>query len=249
MSNDSFLTIGRNPVTEALKNSAPLEMIYVLDGCHDGPIETIKRLAKKEGIKIRYVTEADLSNLCDGGKHQGVVAKGVARNYASVEDILENARAMGEDPFIVLLDGVEDPHNLGAVIRSAHQAGAHGVIIRENRAVGLTAATARASAGAIEYMPVAKVTNMVNCIETLKKEGLWFVCAAADGTTMYDLDLKGPVGLVLGSEGSGVSRLVREHSDLLAAIPMKGRIDSLNVSVAAGVLCYEVVRQRMQGKV
>lgn len=236
---------GRNPVMEALKNGASIDMIYVLDGCHDGPVETIKRLARKADVRIKYVTEIELSRLCGEVKHQGVVARVMARDYVLVEDILKDARDKGEDPFVVILDGVEDPHNLGAVIRTAHQAGAHGVIIRENRAVGLNASVARASAGAVEYMPVAKVTNIVKCMESLKKEGLWFVCADSEGQLMYDIDMKGPIGLILGSEGSGVSRLVRENADFIASIPMKGKIDSLNVSVAAGILCYEILRQRM----
>ena len=161
-----------------------------------------------------------------------------------MEQMLENARSRGEAPFLILLDGIEDPHNLGAIIRTANQAGAHGVIIPKRRAVGLTATVAKASAGALNYTPVARVTNLVSTMESLKKEGLWFVCADMGGTSMYDLDLKGSIGLVIGSEGEGVSRLVRETCDFIAAIPMKGEIDSLNASVAAGILAYEIVRQR-----
>ena len=187
-----------------------------------------------------------LDQISETGKHQGVIAYAAAYTYAEVDDILKKAREKGEPPFIFLLDNIEDPHNLGAIIRTANLAGAHGVIIPKNRAVGLTATVAKASAGAINYTPVAKVTNLGQTIEELKKEGLWFVCADMDGTRMYDLDLKGPIGLVIGNEGSGVGRLVKEKCDFTAAIPMHGDIDSLNASVAAGVLAYEIVRQRQQ---
>ena len=183
--------------------------------------------------------------MSDTGKHQGVIAMTAAYDYAEVSDILEKAREKGEPPFIILLDNIEDPHNLGAIIRTANLAGAHGIIIPKNRAVGLTATVARTSAGALNYTPVARVTNMARTIEDLKKEGLWFVCADMGGTNMYDLDLKGAIGLVIGNEGDGVSRVVREKCDFIASIPMKGDIDSLNASVAAGVLAFEIVRQRM----
>jgi 23S rRNA (guanosine2251-2'-O)-methyltransferase len=182
--------------------------------------------------------------MSETGMHQGVIAFAAAYHYAEVEDILENARKKWEDPFLILLDGIEDPHNLGAIIRTANLAGAHGVIIPKNRAVGLTATVMKASAGALNYTPVVKVTNIANTIEDLKKRGLWFVCADMGGETMYKLNLKGPIGLVIGNEGSGVSRLVREKCDMIASIPMKGDIDSLNASVAAGVLAFEIVRQR-----
>ena len=191
------------------------------------------------------MTKERLDQLSETGKHQGVIAYTSAYQYAEVEDMLKKAREKGEPPFLFLLDNIEDPHNLGAIIRTANLAGAHGVIIPKNRAVGLTAAVARASAGALNYTPVAKVTNLGQTIEELKKEGLWFVCADMDGTTMYQLDLKGPIGLVIGSEGDGVGRLVKEKCDFVASIPMKGDIDSLNASVAAGVLAYEIVRQRL----
>ena len=183
--------------------------------------------------------------LSETGKHQGVIAMTAAYDYAEVEDILEAAKAKGEPPFILLLDNIEDPHNLGAIIRTANLAGAHGVIIPKNRAVGLTATVARTSAGALHYTPVAKVTNLARTIDDLKKQGMWFVCADMGGTQMYDLDLKGPMGLVIGNEGDGVSKLVREKCDFIVSIPMQGDIDSLNASVAAGVLAYEIVRQRM----
>lgn len=236
---------GRNAVIEAFRSGKTIDKLYILDNCQDGPIITIKREAKKQDCLVKYVKREKLDQLSETGKHQGVVAITSAYEYASVEDILENARKKGEDPFILLLDGIEDPHNLGAIIRTANQAGAHGVIIPKNRAVGLTAAVARTSAGALNYTPVAKVTNLGKTIEELKKEGLWFVCADMSGTTMYQLDLKGPIGLVVGSEGEGVGRLVKEKCDFTASIPMKGDIDSLNVSVAAGVLAYEIVRQRL----
>ena len=237
---------GRNAVLEAFRSGKTIDKLYVLDGCQDGPIMTIKREAKKHDTLIKYVAKERLDQLSETGKHQGVIAVAAAYEYAQVEDILENARQKGEAPFVFLLDNIEDPHNLGAIIRTANLAGAHGVIIPKNRAVGLTATVARTSAGALNYTPVAKVTNLGKTIEELKKEGMWFVCADMGGTTMYDLDLKGSMGLVIGNEGNGVSRLVREKCDFVASIPMKGDIDSLNASVAAGVLAYEIVRQRMK---
>ncbi len=236
---------GRHGVTEAFRSGRTIDKLYILEGCQDGPILTIKREAKKQDTIIKYVTKERLGQLSETGKHQGVVAVAAAYTYATVEEILDRARQRQEQPFILLLDGIEDPHNLGAIIRTANLAGAHGVIIPKNRAVGLTAAVARASAGAVNYTPVAKVTNLSKTIEDLKKEGMWFVCADMGGTSMYKLDLKGPMGLVVGSEGQGVSRLVREKCDMTAAIPMRGDIDSLNASVAAGILAYEIVRQRL----
>lgn len=243
--NSEFTIEGRNAVIEAFRAGKTIDRLYILDGCKDGPIMTIKREAAKQGTMIKYVDKERLDQMSGTGKHQGVIANAAAYGYAEVEDILQKAREKGEQPFIFLLDGVEDPHNLGAIIRTANQAGAHGVIIPKNRAVGLTATVAKASAGALNYTPVAKVTNLGQTIEELKKEGLWFACADMDGTPMYQLDLKGPIGLVVGGEGNGVGRLVKEKCDMCAAIPMRGDIDSLNVSVAAGVLAYEIVRQRM----
>ncbi len=237
---------GRNAVIEALRAGKPIDKLFVLDGAQDGPIQTIKREAKKRDTMIRFVTKERLDQLSATGKHQGVIAYAAAYEYAEVEDILAAARAKDEPPFIILLDNIEDPHNLGAIVRTANLAGAHGVIIPKNRAAGLTAAVARTSAGALNYTPVARVTNLGKTMEELKKEGLWFVCADMDGTTMYDLDLTGPIGLVIGSEGDGVGRLVKEKCDYVASIPMKGDIDSLNASVAAGILAYEIVRQRFQ---
>ena len=242
MAYQEFTIEGRNAVIEAFRAGKTIDKIYVLDGCQDGPVMTIKREAKKQDTLIKYVTKERLDQLSETGKHQGVIAVAAA---SEVEDILRAAEEKGEPPFIILLDNIEDPHNLGAIIRTANLAGAHGVIIPKNRAVGLTATVARTSAGALNYTPVAKVTNLAKTIEELKKKGMWFVCADMDGTLMYQLDLKGPIGLVIGSEGEGVGRLVKEKCDMAASIPMKGDIDSLNASVAAGVLAYEIVRQRL----
>ncbi|MGI6011850.1 MAG: 23S rRNA (guanosine(2251)-2'-O)-methyltransferase RlmB [Ruminococcus sp.] len=243
-SQNENLVEGRNAVLEAFRSGRSVDKLYVLDGCEDGPVRTIVREAKKQKTVIHYAAKDRLDHLSETGKHQGVIAFTAAYEYGTVEQMLENAREREEAPFLVLLDGIEDPHNLGAIIRTANQAGAHGVIIPKRRAVGLTATVAKASAGALNYTPVARVTNLVSVIEELKKEGLWFVCADMGGTSMYDLDLKGPIGLVIGNEGEGVSRLVREKCDFVASIPMKGDIDSLNASVAAGILAYEIVRQR-----
>ncbi len=236
---------GRNAVIEAFRAGKAIDKLFILDGAQDGPIQTIKREAKKRDTMIKFVTKERLDQLSETGKHQGVVAYAAAYTYAEVEDVLAAARSKNEAPFIFLLDNIEDPHNLGAIIRTANLAGAHGVIIPKNRAAGLTAAVARASAGALNYTPVARVTNLAQTMEALKKEGLWFVCADMGGTTTYQLDLTGPIGLVIGNEADGVGRLVREKCDFVASIPMKGDIDSLNASVAAGVLAYEIVRQRM----
>jgi len=236
---------GRNAVIEAFRAGKAIDKLFILDGAQDGPIQTIKREAKKRDTMIKFVTRERLDQLSQTGKHQGVIAYAAAYTYAEVEDILAAASSKKEAPFVFLLDNIEDPHNLGAIIRTANLAGAHGVIIPKNRAAGLTAAVARASAGALNYTPVARVTNLAQTMEALKKEGLWFVCADMDGTTMYQLDLTGPIGLVIGNEGDGVGRLIREKCDFVASIPMKGDIDSLNASVAAGVLAYEIVRQRM----
>lgn len=241
----SLVIEGRNAVLEALRSGKPMDKLYVLDGCQDGPIRTIVREAKKHDVILQFVTKERLNQLSETGKHQGVIAHAAAYEYAQVADMLELAKSRGEDPFIFLLDNIEDPHNLGAIIRTANLAGAHGVIIPKRRAVGLTATVARTSAGALNYTPVARVTNLKKTVEDLKKQGLWFVCADMDGTVMYDLDLKGPIGLVIGNEGEGVSRLMKENCDFVAGIPMKGDIDSLNASVAAGVLAYEIVRQRL----
>lgn len=236
---------GRNAVLEAFRSGKTIDKLFILDGCQDGPIKSIVREAKKTDAIINYVDKERLDRLAGTGHHQGVVAIGAAYEYAEVDDILASAKEKGEDPFIFILDEIEDPHNLGAIIRTANLAGAHGVIIPKRRAVGLTATVAKTSAGAINYTPVAKVTNISQTIEELKKQGLWFVCADMGGETMYNLNLKGPIGLVIGNEGNGVSRLVKDKCDFIASIPMKGDIDSLNASVAGGVLAYEIVRQRL----
>ena len=240
------LTIeGRNAVLEAFRSGKTIDRLFVLDGCQDGPVRTIVREAKKHDTIVNFVPKERLDSMSETGHHQGVMAYAAAYEYAEVEDILKIAEEKGEPPFLFLLDGIEDPHNLGAIIRTANRAGAHGVIIPKRRAVGLTATVARTSAGALNYTPVAKVTNMAATIEDLKKRGIWFVCADMGGESMYRLNLTGPIGLVIGNEGEGVSRLVKEKCDMIASIPMKGDIDSLNASVATGVLAYEIVRQRL----
>ena len=245
---EEYTIEGRNAVIEAFRSGKTIDKLYVLDGCQDGPIKTIVREAKKGDTIINFVTKERLDEMSQTGHLQGAIAKAAAYEYAEVSDILEAAREKGEPPFILLLDGIEDPHNLGAIIRTANLAGAHGVIIPKRRAVGLTAVVAKTSAGAINYTPVAKVTNLASTIDELKKEGMWFVCADMGGELMYRQNLTGPIGLVIGNEGEGVSRLIKEKCDFITSIPMKGDIDSLNASVAAGVLSYEIVRQRMMGK-
>ncbi|MBD9227346.1 MAG: 23S rRNA (guanosine(2251)-2'-O)-methyltransferase RlmB, partial [Clostridiales bacterium] len=230
---------------EAFRSGKTIDRLFVLDGCQDGPVRTIVREAKKHDTIVNFVPKERLDSMSETGHHQGVMAYAAAYEYAEVEDILKIAEEKGEPPFLFLLDGIEDPHNLGAIIRTANLAGAHGVIIPKRRAVGLTATVARTSAGALNYTPVAKVTNMAATIEDLKKRGIWFVCADMGGESMYRLNLTGPIGLVIGNEGEGVSRLVKEKCDMIASIPMKGDIDSLNASVATGVLAYEIVRQRL----
>lgn len=240
------LTIeGRNAVLEAFRSGKTIDRLFVLDGCQDGPVRTIVREAKKHDTIVNFVPKERLDSMSETGHHQGVMAYAAAYEYAEVEDILKIAEEKGEPPFLFLLDGIEDPHNLGAIIRTANLAGTHGVIIPKRRAVGLTATVARTSAGALNYTPVAKVTNMAATIEDLKKRGIWFVCADMGGESMYRLNLTGPIGLVIGNEGEGVSRLVKEKCDMIASIPMKGDIDSLNASVATGILAYEIVRQRL----
>ena len=236
---------GRNAVLEALKSGRDIDRLLIQEGAHDNALGSIIREAEKhKETKLEFVSKKRLDDISESGRHQGVIAYAAAYNYAEVEDILKNAEGKNEDPLIFVLDGIEDPHNLGAIIRTANLAGAHGVIIRLNRAVGLTATVAKASAGAINYTPVAKVTNISKTIDELKKKGMWFVCADMGGDIMYDLNLKGPLGIVIGNEGKGVSELVRKKCDMTASIPMFGDIDSLNASVAAGVLVYEAVRQR-----
>lgn len=244
MSYEEYLLAGRNAVLEALRAGKPIDKIYILDGCQDGPVRTIVREAKKTDAVLNFVEKERLDQLTKE-HHPGVVAMAAAYEYAQIEDLFARAEEKNEDPFFILLDGIEDPHNLGAIIRTANLAGAHGVIIPKRRAVGLTPTVAKTSAGALNYTPVVKVTNLSKTMEELKERGLWFVCADMDGDIMYRQNLTGPIGLVIGNEGSGVSRLVKEKCDYTASIPMNGDIDSLNASVAAGVLAYEIVRQRL----
>lgn len=243
------LTIeGRNAVLEAFRAGKTIDKLFVLDGCQDGPVRTILREAKKTDCIVNFVKKERLDQMSETGKHQGVIAYAAAYEYGTVEEMLERAKEKNEQPFLILLDNIEDPHNLGSIIRTANQVGAHGVIIPKRRAVGLTATVAKASAGAINYTPVAKVTNLVKTMDELKKQGMWFVCGDMGGDSMYSLDLTGSMGVVIGNEGEGVSRLVKENCDFVATIPMFGDIDSLNASVAMGVLSYEIVRQRMAKK-
>lgn len=239
---------GSNAVLEAFRSGRCVDKLFILDGCQDGPVRTIAREARKKDTIINYVSKERLDQLSETRVHQGVIAQVAAYEYSTVEEILEKAEEKGEPPFLVLLDNVEDPHNLGAIIRTANLAGAHGVIIPKRRSVGLTSTVAKTSAGALNYTPVAKVTNLVRTIEELKEKGIWFVCADMGGESMYRLNLTGPIGMIVGNEGEGVSRLVREACDFTASIPMKGDIDSLNASVAAGVLAYEIVRQRLKAE-
>ncbi len=236
---------GRNAVIEAFRAGRTIDKLYIQDGLKDGTISSILRDAKKHDVIVNFVTKEKLDQMSSTRKHQGVIAICSAYAYAEVDDIFAAAEAKGEEPFIFILDEIEDPHNLGAIIRTANLCGAHGVIIPKRRASGLTATVVKASAGAVNYTPVAKVTNIAKTIDDLKKRGMWFACADMDGQLMYDCNLTGAIGLVIGNEGSGVSRLVKEKCDYVVSIPMKGDIDSLNASVAAGVLAYEVVRQKM----
>lgn len=242
---EEFTIEGRNAVLEAFRSGKTIDRLFVLDGCRDGAVSTITREARKHDTMIQFVTRERLNQMSETGKHQGVIAYAAAYEYADIDDMFRLAEEKGEPPFLILLDNIEDPHNLGAIIRTANLAGAHGVVIPKRRAVGLTATVAKTSAGALNYTPVAKVTNLGATIEELKERGMWFVCADMDGELMYRLNLTGPIGLVIGSEGEGVGRLVKEKCDLTASIPMKGEIDSLNASVAAGILAYEIVRQRL----
>lgn len=242
---EELIIEGRNPVLESFRAGKTIDKLFVLEGCKDGPIQSILREAKKNDTIVNFVKKERLDQLSETGKHQGVIAQMSAYKFATVDDIMNAAREKNQPPFVIILDHIEDPHNLGAIIRTANLAGAHGVIIPKRRAVGLTATVAKASAGAINYTPVAKVNNIKTTIDDLKKQGMWFVCADMDGEVMYKLNLTGPIGVVIGNEGEGVSKLVRDNCDYIASIPMQGDIDSLNASVAAGLLTYEIVRQRM----
>lgn len=249
MRDEEMVIEGRNVVIEAFRSGKTIDRLFILDGCQDGPVRTILREAKKTDCIINFVKKERLDQLSVTGRHQGVIAYIAAYKYSTVEDMLQNAKEKNEPPFLILLDGIEDPYNLGSIIRTADQAGAHGIIIPKRHAAGLTPAVAKASAGAINYMPVAKVTNLVKVIEDLKKQGMWFVCGDMSGETMYNLDLTGSIGVVIGSEGGGISRLIKEKCDLIASIPMSGNTGSLNASVAMGILSYEIVRQRLRRKI
>ena len=240
---------GRNAVIEAFRSGRTVDRLYMLDGSQEGAMMTIRREAKKHGTAVKYVTRQRLDQISETGAHQGVIAMLAAYHYGEIDDLFDRAREKDEDPFFIILDNIEDPHNLGAIIRTANVCGAHGVIIPKDRAVGLTATVAKASAGALNFTPVVKVTNIGRTIDELKERGMWFVCADMDGTPMTKLNMTGSIGLVIGAEGDGVSRLVRDKCDMVASIPMKGEVNSLNASVAAGILCYEIVRQRDLGKV
>ena len=244
---DSFQLEGRNAVLEALRAGRPIDALLVKKGEAEGTIKVIVAMAKEKGIVVKDMTREKLDELSQTGRHQGVIALCAAHEYAEIEDILALARERGQEPFVILLDGITDPHNLGAIIRTAEAAGAHGVIIPQRRAVGLTAVVGKTSAGALQYVPVARVINMTAAIETLKRHGLWIACADMDGQPLYEAPLSGAIGLVIGGEGSGVSRLVKEKCDFVVSIPLMGQIQSLNASVAAAVLMYEAVRRRAEG--
>lgn len=241
---NEFKLEGRNAIIEAYRAGRPIDKLFVLEGAKDSVVQTVLREAKKAKTDVRFVKSERLDMMSETGKHQGVIAFAAAYEYAELDDLLKKAEESGEDAFFILLDGIEDPHNLGAIIRTANLAGAHGVIIPKHRACPLTATVVKASAGAIAYTPVAKVTNLSQTIEQLKEKGMWFVSSQMDAPAMYDVNLTGPIGLVIGNEGDGVSKLVAKNCDLAASIPMKGDIDSLNASVSCGILAWEIVRQR-----
>lgn len=235
---------GRNAVTEALKAGRAIDSLYVQRGERPGGLQALIAKAKEAGAAIKEADPKKLEHLCGGANHQGVVAVAAVKEYATVEDLFQRAQKRGEPPFFVICDELEDPHNLGAVIRTAECAGAHGVIVPKRRSVGLTYAVGKASAGAVEHLPVARVNNLASLLEELKQRGLWVYAADMDGAPWCQTDFTGPVALVIGSEGKGVGRLVKEKADFVVSLPLKGNINSLNASVAAGILCYEVSRQR-----
>ena len=245
---ETFVIEGRNAVLEAFRSGKTIDKLFLLEGCQDGPIRTIAREARKHSTIVKYVTKERLDQLSETGKHQGVIAQAAAYSYASVDDILQNAKDKGEDPFIILLDGIEDPHNLGAIIRTANLAGAHGVIIPKRRSVSLTGTVAKAAAGALSYVPVARVANIAQTLKALKKEGLWVCGTAMDGQNIYQAPLSGPLAIVIGSEGHGMRSLVAQQCDFTVAIPMKGKINSLNASVACGIVLSEVARRQELGQ-
>jgi 23S rRNA (guanosine2251-2'-O)-methyltransferase len=240
---------GRNAVLEALRSGRPIGKILVAEGSRPGPLQELRRLARERGVLVQEVERMRLDRMSLTGKHQGVIALALAKEYVTVDDILRVARERQEEPFLLVLDGIEDPHNLGALIRTAEGAGVHGVVVPKRRAAPLTAAVGRASAGALEYMAVAQVPNLARCIEDLKSRGLWVVGADPQGEQVYTAaDLTGPIAVVIGSEGKGIHRLVKEKCDFLVTLPMRGRISSLNASVAGSLVMYEIVRQRAGGE-
>ena len=242
---DASYIEGRNPVIEALKSGREIEKIIIANGTKEGSINKIVAMAREKNIIIQNVDRSKLDSMSDTKAHQGVIAIAAMYTYKTVEDILNLAKDRNEPPFIIILDEIEDPHNLGAIIRTAECAGAHGVIIPKRRSVGITAVVAKTSAGAIEYLPVAKVTNISSTIELLKKENIWVYGADVEGENYYyEKDLRGPIALVIGNEGKGMSRIVKEKCDFLIKVPMKGKVSSLNASVATSILTYDVVRQR-----
>ncbi len=242
--NNSNIIEGRNPVMETFRSGRSVEKLFLQKDLKEGAAFRIAKAASEANTLIKYVSKDFLDRMSETGRHQGVIAVASAFDYSDISEMFKKAEEKNEDPLILILDGIEDPHNLGAIIRTADLAGAHGVIIPKNRACGITSTVVKASAGAISYVPVARVTNIVNTIEKLKDKGLWIAASDMDGQSIYKQDLKGPLGLIIGSEGKGISRLVRDNSDLLISVPMKGHIDSLNASVAAGVILYEIYRQR-----
>lgn len=235
---------GRNAVNEAMRAGRAIDKLFVSRGSNDPALGRIISRAKEQGIAVVTVDRRKLDEMSCTGSHQGVIAVAAARQYASVDDIFALAAQRGEDPFVIVCDEISDVHNLGAIIRSAECAGAHGVIIPKRRSVGLTYAVGKASAGAVEYLPVARVGNLPSLLEELKARGLWIYAADMDGSPWCQTDFTGPTALVIGSEGRGVGRLVKEKADFVVSLPLKGNINSLNASVAAGILCYEVARQR-----
>lgn len=239
---------GRNPIIEALKNNRPIEKIMVNKASKEGSIKKILAMAKENKVIIQEVDRHKLDEMSESHAHQGVIAITSAYRYYDLDEILEIPRQNGEDPFFIILDGITDPHNLGSIIRTADAVGAHAVIIPKRRSVQITPIVAKASAGAVEYLPVCKVTNIVNTINTLKENGLWIAAVDMDGQTFYQQNLGGPLGLVVGSEGEGISRLVKQNCDFTVSMPMSGNVTSLNASVAGGILLYEVYRQRNAGK-
>lgn len=242
--NEKDIIFGRNSVTEAIKAGRPLDCVMVAKGERSGSVPKILADAKNAGLPIKEVDRKKIDFLCGHGNHQGIIAMGAVKEYSSVDDIFNLAEERGEPPFIIVCDEIEDPHNLGAIIRTAEAAGAHGVIVPKRRSAPLSFAVAKTSAGAVEFMHVARVTNIPQTLDELKARGVWVYCADMDGETFYSANLKGSVALVIGSEGKGVGRLVKEKCDVILSMPMKGKINSLNASVAAGILMYEISKQR-----